>query len=361
MSAPNGIELDIQLRRGTFVLACRASLPGNGVSAVFGPSGSGKTSLLRAIAGLEREVSGSLRIGGECWLDSARRLSLPAWRRAIGYVFQEPSLLPHLNALQNILFGAPPGSHVGTPAIDEAVSLLGLAPMLQRRPDQLSGGEQQRVAIARALASRPRLLLLDEPLSALDPARRSEVLPWLSRLRRESDLPMLYVTHQTSEVLQLADHLLLLEDGRLCEQGPLADLLPRLRPEAWLDGEPSALLHARVLRQDTAWQLTEVDGGGLRLWLCAPDQPEGAALRLRIEARDVSLSLDPDARSSIQNRLPCTVREVLETAHAAQRLLRLDCHGQTLWARLTARSVHELALAVGSQVWAQIKAVAVLD
>ncbi len=357
------LDITLALSRGSFMLRCALSLPTAAVCAIHGPSGSGKTSLLRAIAGLELGARGRIVVDGESWLDSARGIQLPAWRRAVGYVFQEPSLLSHCDVAQNILFGAGRGSDLRSPGIAEVIHLLGLQPLLDRSPDALSGGEQQRVAIARALAARPRLLLLDEPLSALDPARRREVLPWLATLRRELKLPMLYVTHQTSEVMQLADHLVLIENGEVRASDRLEALLPALQPRGGeTDAEACALLHGQVLGHDPDWKLTEVDCDGLRLWLCTETPvPLGRALRLRIEARDVSLSLDRPLNTSIQNLIECHIQAVAAAAHPAQRLVSLQCGRQSLLARVTARAAHELGLAQGGKVWAQVKAVAVLD
>lgn len=357
------LDITVSLSRGDFRLRCALSLPSAAVSAVFGPSGSGKTTLLRAVAGLERGARGRIVVDGDTWLDSARGIALPTWRRPVGYVFQEPSLLPHCDVTQNILFGAESGADLHSPAIAEAIDLLGLQPLLARRADQLSGGEQQRVAIARALAARPRLLLLDEPLSALDAARRRDVLPWLATLRRELKLPMLYVTHQASEVMQLADHLVLIEGGEVRASDRLDALLPALVPHAAdADDDACALLHGQVVGHDQAWQLTEVDCHGVRLWLCthAP-VPQGRALRLRIEARDVSLSLAPPVDTSVQNLIACRIASIDSAGHPAQRLVKLSVQEQTLWARVTARAAHALQLAPGLTVWAQIKAIAVLD
>ncbi|MCK7594095.1 molybdenum ABC transporter ATP-binding protein [Pseudomarimonas salicorniae] len=360
MSRPPPTRVALDVRRETFHLACDLELPGDGVSAVYGRSGSGKTTLLRAVAGLEPSARGRIEVAGETWLDSAEGFDLPTWRRPLGFVFQEPSLLPHLDVLHNILFGAPGGSRAGSAPIREVIELLGLEGLLQRTPGSLSGGQQQRVAIARALASEPRLLLLDEPLSALDAPRRQEVLPWLARLKREARMPMLYVTHQSSEVLQLADHLTVLEEGQVEASGPLDRLLDRLHGTGPDAAEPCALLRGVVAGVDAAWGLVEVDCAGVPLWICAGRFVTGTPVRLRVEARDVSISLERPQRSSMQNLIHCRVLAVEPAAQPGQQLVRLGWADQQLWARITSRSIDALGLAPGVEAWAQVKAIALL-
>lgn len=358
----DAIEARLRLPREDFTLDVDLRLPAQGVTAVFGPSGSGKTTLLRCVAGLERAEEARVMVGGTTWEDSARGVFLPAWQRPLGYVFQEASLFDHLDVRGNLAFAAKRAA--AAPAgIDVAglVRLLGIGDLLDRRPHQLSGGERQRVAIARALATQPRMLLLDEPLAALDAPRRQEILPWLEGLRDELRIPMLYVSHSGDEVARLADHLVVLDAGRVRAAGPLAETLARIDLPAVAGEEAATLLHGRIASRDARWQLAEVRFDGGALWLPDAGHPVGHAVRVRVLARDVSIALAPPQHSSIQNALACTVRGIAPGGHPSQALLQLACGGSLLLARITARAVDQLGLAVGSPAWAQVKSAALVS
>ncbi|HET9644943.1 MAG TPA: molybdenum ABC transporter ATP-binding protein, partial [Burkholderiaceae bacterium] len=247
------IELRARLRRGAFSLDVDIVLPSRGITALFGPSGSGKTTLLRCIAGLERAEQARIVVDCSVWVDE--RIWLPAHRRPIGMVFQEASLFPHLSVLDNLRYGQRRAK--GAPAGDlrPAIELLGITHLLERMPDRLSGGERQRVAIARALAVVPSLLLMDEPLAALDVARKREILPYLERLHDELKIPMLYVSHLPEEVARLADHLVVLEEGRVRAHGPLLETLARLDLPMSMSEEPGVIVEATVAELDAHWQL----------------------------------------------------------------------------------------------------------
>ncbi len=333
-----------------------AELPEQGITGLLGPSGCGKTTLLRAIAGLER-AQGFCRVGGTVWQDE--KTFLPPHRRPLGYVFQEARLFPHLSVEGNLAYGlrrVPKARR--RVAFREAVELLGLERLLGRSVHGLSGGEQSRVAIARALLTSPRLLLMDEPLAALDPASKQAILPYLERLHQELRMPILYVSHATDEVARLADHLLVLEGGRVKAQGPLTDLLTRL-DLACAREEAEAVVEAQVAGFDEAFQLSLLDFPGGRFFIPHP-LPLGKRVRLRVLARDVSLVLEPQQGTSILNVFPAVVTGLLEE-RPAQVLVRLEASGIPLLARVTKKSAHALGLAPGRRVYAQVKAVAVLD
>lgn len=343
-----GFSLDVDLR-----------LPGQGVSALFGPSGSGKTTLLRCIAGLDR-ARGRLRIDDQTWQDE--HTFTPTHQRPLGYVFQETSLFPHLSVMGNLRFGM---KRVPTAqrrvSLDDAIALLGIGHLLQRRPAHLSGGERQRVAIARALALSPRILLMDEPLAALDQARKREILPYLERLHGELNIPLIYVTHAADEVAHLADHLVLLSEGRAVASGPLSETLARLDLPAHLGEEAGVVLEARIAERDARWHLARADFPGGSLWVKDAGLEIGAAIRLRVLARDVSLALDPHDQTSILNRLPAVVSGIAEGGHPSARLAQLQLGGTLLLCRLTARSVEALGLEIGKTVWAQVKSAAIIE
>ncbi|MDB5957798.1 molybdenum ABC transporter ATP-binding protein [Ramlibacter sp.] len=351
------IELRSRHRRGDFLLEVDLQLPARGITALFGPSGSGKTTLLRCVAGLERANEARIVVAGQTWDDTQRGVHLATWRRPLGYVFQEASLFDHLDVEGNLAFGRPRGAAA---PLAPLLELLGIARLLTRRPHELSGGERQRVAIARALATEPRLLLLDEPMASLDVARRREILPFLQRLRDELKIPMLYVTHSGDEVARLADHLVLLDAGRVRAAGPLAETLARVDLPAVPGEEAGALLHATIAERDPQWDLVEVRFEGGALWIADPGLPPGHAVRVRVLARDVSLALVPPERSSIQNVLPCTVRAIAAGDHPSQAVVQLACGPSLLLARVTARAVAGLDLAPGSAVWAQVKSAALV-
>ena len=367
------IEARLRLPRRDFTLDVTLALPEQGISALFGPSGCGKTTVLRALAGLER-ASGRVALGDEVWQDDATHRFMPTHRRALGYVTQEAALFPHLDVRRNLDYGARrvnpnERGQSPNPALAQAVELLGIGQLMGRRPATLSGGERQRVAIARALASRPRLLLLDEPLAALDAARKAEILPYLERLHRELTLPIVYVTHAMDEVARLADHVVMLEAGHVQAAGPLVELLSR--PDLSLYQHPagrdeaSVVIAAEVIEHDPAYRLSRIVFNGGALWLGAATQPPGQRVRARVLARDVSVARQPPGETSILNVLPV----VLDSLHTdtGTALLRLRVgHGAVaaepvhLLARITRKSCDAMRLQPGDELYAQIKGVALM-
>ena len=362
MSAADDGTIRLALARGDFSLQVDLALPARGITAVFGPSGSGKTTLLRCVAGLEHGTDALVRIGGAVWQDDAQRIFVPTWRRPLGYVFQEASLFDHLDVRGNLEYGLRrSGGAQQAIALDAAIELLGIGALLGRRPQQLSGGERQRVAIARALATQPRLLLLDEPLAALDLARRREILPWLERLRDELHIPMLYVTHSADEVARLADALVVLDRGRVAASGPVAKVMAGIAGTLLLGDDAGALLEGTVGERDARWQLARVDFDGGGLWLRDSGAEIGRRVRLRVLARDVSIATDEPRGTSIQNLLPVVVRAIAVDAHPSQALVQLACGNSILLSRITARAVDALGLQPGTPVWAQVKSVALVE
>jgi molybdate transport system ATP-binding protein len=356
------IEAQLQLKRAGFLLDVTLALPSQGVTALFGPSGCGKTSLLRALAGLDR-AAGRVCIDGEVWQDDASHRFVPTHRRPLGYVIQEAALFPHLSVQGNLDYAR--RRSTDAVALDAVIELLGLAPLLSRRPESLSGGERQRVAIARALASAPRLLLMDEPLAALDAARKAEILPYLEDLHRELALPIVYVTHAMDEAARLAQHLVLMDAGRVQAAGPLTELmsrgdLPLARPD-----DAGVVVEATVTALDSDYGLAQLGFAGHTLWVGASRAQPGQRVRARVLARDVSVTSEAPGRTSILNILPV----VLEHIHAdgTTVLLRLavpDAAGGAapayLLARITRKSCDALALQPGQALYAQIKGVALM-
>jgi molybdate transport system ATP-binding protein len=359
----NDIQVRLQVTYPAFTVDVDLLLPGRGVTALYGHSGSGKTTCLRCIAGLEKPRQGFIRINDEVWQDSSKGLFLAPHKRALGYVFQEASLFPHLSVRGNLEFGLrriPANQrHVD---LQHAAALLGIEHLLERRPDNLSGGERQRVGIARALLTSPRLLLLDEPLAALDAKRKSEILPYLERLHDELDIPMLYVSHSQDEVARLADHLVLLSDGKALASGPIGETLARLDLPMAMGDDAGVVIEGSVIAYNAEYQLLSVGlpGSDLQMRIAHTPMPTGKALRFKVQARDVSLNLQPDDHSSILNRLPVTVISEVAADNTAHVLVRLDVAGTPLLARITRYSRDQLRLVPGMQLWAQIKSVAVL-
>jgi molybdate transport system ATP-binding protein len=353
------IAARFQHRYAGFTLDVDLQLPGKGITALFGPSGCGKTTLLRCIAGLTRAAQGQLTVQGDVWQDANR--FMPTHQRPLGYVFQEANLFAHLNVQRNLLYG-----QARVPATERrielasVVELLGIAHLLERMPQGLSGGERQRVAIARALLTSPRLLLMDEPLAALDIARKNEFLPYLERLHDELDIPVLYVSHAPDEVARLADHIVVMNEGRAVAVGPLTETLARLDLPIPLGEDAGVVLRAVVVERDTAWHLARVEFPGGSLWVRDAGHAIGHAVRVRILARDVSIALAPVSGISIQNCLPAMVEQMADDYHPALSLLRLALGASPLLARLTRRAAAGLELQPGKPVWVQIKAVALI-
>jgi len=356
MSEP--LQLRFQHRYPGFALDVDLTLPGNGITALFGPSGCGKTTLLRCIAGLERAQLGRLTVAGQCWQDDQK--FLPTHRRPLGYVFQESSLFDHLNVAGNLDYAAK-RADTGNAQLSRSdiIDLLGLAPLLQRKPAELSGGERQRVAIARALLINPSLLLMDEPLASLDTQRRAEILPYLESLHDELACPILYVSHAAEEVARLADHLVVMQAGSVSASGPLTELLSRADDPLRLGDQGGVVLETRLAERDSEWGLMRLENGALSLWVGDNAKPLDAAIRVRILARDVSISLSEASDSSILNRLPARIIELTDSGDASVTV-QLLVGSQTLLARLTRRSVAQLNLQPGQHVWAQIKSTALL-
>lgn len=343
-----GFSLDVDLE-----------LPATGVTALFGESGSGKTTLLRCLAGLERATHGYLRINNKVWQDG--QYFLPTHKRPIGYVFQEASLFTHLSVLGNLRYGMQRAGFTESSALDHAVELLGIKHLLDREPANLSGGEKQRVAIARALAVNPQVLLMDEPLASLDLPRRREILPFLERLHRELSIPIIYVSHAPDEVARLADHLVVLEQGKVIASGALADTLTRLDLPIRLGEDTGAIVEARISAIDAQWHLARADFSGGSVWLLNHNLQLDQAVRIRILARDISVARTQPADSSIQNSLRGVVEAIGDDEHQGLALLRLRVKNTVLLARLTKRAVADLNLTSGESIWLQVKSVALME
>ena len=350
------LTVDARHRLGAFRLD-GAFISENGVTALFGRSGSGKTSMIRIIAGLTRPEEGRVLLDGEPLTDTAKGIFVPRHRRRFGYVFQEARLFPHLSVRSNLTYGrwfAPKAGR--TDNFDRIVDMLGIEPLLTRAPAKLSGGERQRVAIGRALLSSPRLLLMDEPLAALDEARKAEILPYLERLRDETQIPIVYVSHSIAEVARLANQVVVMRDGRVEAIGSAADILSR---PSGNEGrrEAGALLEGTVASVDPKHQLATLTLKTGALQVPGAAGEPGKRVRILIPARDVMLAtVKPEGLSAL-NIIGGTIRE-LAPADDGTVEVQVDCGGDVILSRITALSVEKLALAPGKSVFAVIKTVA---
>ncbi len=355
------MTLTVAIKHGfpTFSLDVAFSAPA-GVTALFGRSGAGKTTVINAVAGLLQPEQGRISVNDDVMLDTAAGRNLPIHRRRIGYVFQDARLFPHLTVRQNLMFGSwfararPPAGE-----LDRVVDLLGIAALLQRRPGNLSGGERQRVAIGRALLSAPRLLLMDEPLAALDEQRKGEILPYLERLRDEVRIPIVYVSHVVPEVARLATTIVALDAGRVVRQGTAADVLSD--PDAFpLMGrqEAGSILEASIVRHDVEDGLTELRFSGGQLITPLVEAAPGTRLRVRIRARDIVIALKPPEQTSTLNILPAVIEQVGSQQEAIVDVA-IRCGEENLLARITRRSLNRLALEPGKPCFAMLKSIAV--
>jgi molybdate transport system ATP-binding protein len=348
---------------GKFSLDVAFEAPMHGLTALFGASGSGKTTILRCMAGLQR-LPGSLRVGGEVWQDETtfRRTH----ERLIGYVFQEASLFQHLSVRDNLRYGQQRALRAGARAViseADVVAFLGLAPLLERAPHNLSGGERQRVAMGRALLSQPQLLLLDEPLAALDLNSKEEILPYFETLHERLSIPMLYVSHDMSEVQRLADTIVLLERGKVVASGALMDVLTDVNLPSARRPDAAAMLDAEVGAFDAQYALTQVTVRGATLLVPGRIGEPGSTRRVRIAAADVSLAAARPSETTITNVLPVRIVEVRPLDDAQVNVLLTlghDGDGARLLARVTRRSLELLGLTQGQRAYAQVKAVSML-
>jgi len=353
------IKAHFKLQLESFLLDVSFSAPDVGVTALFGPSGSGKTTLLRCIAGLER-AAGALHVNGATWQDQTT--FMPTHQRPLGYVFQEASLFPHLSVRANLEYGlkriAPTERKV---PLEQVVEWLGLGRLIERGdPAKLSGGERQRVAIGRALLTSPRILLMDEPLSALDTSSKQEILPYLERLHRELKIPVLYVSHALDEVARLADHLVLLEQGRVIASGALQETLARLDlPIAHFD-DAGAVIEAEIAYHDEKYHLSKLNFPGGSLWVGQVNQLPGSAVRARVLARDVSIATQAPQGTSISNILNARIEEIRDEGPDKVIVRMAVGDANMLLSRITRRSRDHLGLIVGMYVCAQVKSVALM-
>lgn len=351
------MKLHVKKALGELQLDVETHLDNQGISVLFGRSGSGKTSLINTIAGLITPDSGEILLGDHCFYSSDKGINLAASKRQIGYVFQEARLFPHYSVLGNLKYGYRAKEDSEGHRLSQIIELLALEPLLARYPHDLSGGEAQRVAIGRALLRRPKLLLLDEPLAALDTPRKRALLPFLLKLNRELALPMIYVTHSLDEVLFLADTLTLLEQGNIIAQGSVETLWNNNAMQPWLGDEPlSAVLQATLQQQHPTYPLSGLAlGDNNTLWSKQISARLGSAMRLRIFARDVSLTLTKLAhdQTSIRNVFSAQILSIVHSADDSY--IKLGLGQNILWAQLTRWACDDLALREGMQVFAQIK------
>ncbi|MBV1921967.1 MAG: molybdenum ABC transporter ATP-binding protein [Pseudomonadales bacterium] len=361
------LRVDVTLKRNDFTLQANFCSPAKGITAIYGPSGCGKTTLLRAIAGLEGDVLGSIQFGEVDWIHSR----LPTHKRNVGYVFQRSHLFSHLDVRKNLLYGVKrTKENKRRIAFDDAVSLLGVVKLIDKSVGILSGGERQRVAIARALLSGPELLLLDEPMAALDHQSKSEILPYLEKLHQALSIPMLYVSHATDEIARLADFIVLMENGKTYKHGPLLETVADINSPLAEQANAFSILEGRCESNNATGiegsvgtprallTSVNVDGNSFRIPFITME--ERGAVRLRIVAKDVSICLDRPLRTSILNVLETTIIDIKDNEEKGQTVVKLTVGGQFLLARISLYSKQQLSLVVGDVVFAQIKAVALV-
>ena len=352
------IECKIKVQLESFMLDANFSIPDRGITVVFGPSGSGKTTLLRAIAGLEKSDKGFLKIGDSVWQKGEDFLA--THKRQIGYVFQDAALFDHLDVKGNLNFVIKRAIGLKEDFIESIHNLLEIKTLLNRKTTQLSGGERQRVAIARALLTNPKILLLDEPLSALDLKRKNEILPYLDSIHNDLEIPILYVTHSQDEMSRLADHLLLIEDGNIVGSGPVNDMLTRFDMPLSHGGDAVSIIEAEVLKRDSEFNLMHLDFLGGQFIVPDNSFPVQTKVRIRVVARDVSLTKSKQVDTSILNIFPAMVQEIVNEGEA-KVMVRLQIKETILLACITRKSSYKLRLEKGSEVFVQVKSVAILS
>ncbi len=348
------LELDFSQQLGDLTLQVTQNLPAQGITAIFGLSGAGKTSLINAIGGLTKPETGRIALNNRPLFDAEKGLCLPPEKRRIGYVFQDARLFPHYRVQGNLQYGMAPSMRG---QFDSIVALLGIGHLLNRFPLTLSGGEKQRVSIGRALLTAPEILLMDEPLAALDLPRKRELMPYLERLAKEVNIPILYVTHSLDEILRLAEKVLVLDNGSVLAMGDLEEVWASNIMRPWLPREEqSSVLNVSVLEHHPRYDMTALAIGDQRLWIGKVDAAEGTSMRVRVNAADVSLVLQPTANnSSIRNILPAKVLECLEIGSQVEVKLAMADH--IIWARITPWARDELMIRPGQWLYAQIKSV----
>lgn len=349
------LSLNFMQQQGDHVLEVDLQIPAKGITAIFGVSGAGKTSLINAISGLTQPQRGRIQLHDRLLFDAEQKIALPPEKRRIGYVFQDARLFPHYRVRGNLQYGMAPKMKA---QFDSLVSLLGLEALLPRFPLSLSGGEKQRVAIGRALLTAPDMLLLDEPLASLDLPRKRELMPYLQKLAKQVDIPMLYVSHSLEEILQLADNVLVLDAGKVKAFGPLERVWSSSAMRPWLPmSELTSVLRVQVLEQHPDYPMTALSLGDQHIWVSRVNQPVKTPLRIRIASADVSLALQPPQHSSIRNILPAQVVELLEVGDQVEVKLRIGI--SELWARITPWARDELGIRPDQWLYAQIKSVSV--
>ena len=349
------LSLNFMQQQGDHQLEINLQIPAKGITAIFGVSGAGKTSLINAISGLTQPQRGRIQLNDRLLFDAEQKIALPPEKRRIGYVFQDARLFPHYRVRGNLQYGMAPSMKA---QFDSLVSLLGLETLLPRFPLSLSGGEKQRVAIGRALLTAPDMLLLDEPLASLDLPRKRELMPYLQKLAKQVDIPMLYVSHSLDEILHLADNVLVLDAGKVKAFGPLERVWSSSAMRPWLPvSELTSVLRVQVLEQHPDYPMTALSLGDQHIWVSRVNQPVKTPLRIRIASSDVSLALQPPQHSSIRNILPAQVVELLEVGDQVEVKLRIGI--SELWARITPWARDELGIRPDQWLYAQIKSVSV--
>ncbi len=348
-----------------FKLDVEFDVSSKGIIAIFGSSGCGKTSLLRAIAGLEKNATGRFSLNKKVWQDNGT--NLPTYKRSIGYVFQEASLFEHLTAYGNLNYATKRVKNLSRlddheTYFQQIIDLMQIEDLLPKYPAQLSGGERQRVAIARALLIRPDLLLMDEPLAALDTARKHEIIPFLLRIRNEFDVPIIYVSHSVDEIIKLADHIIMLKDGKITDQGDVATTLSKHQYIGEEQNQTGAVLNATISKHDKMWHLISAEFDGRLLWLSDNQEKIGQKVRVKIMAKDVSLSVGQNHQeTSILNHFRAKICAITTDTHPSMKLVKLKIGDSVLFARISAKSTNILNLELGMSVWAHIKSASILS